>query len=50
MKDKYIAEILQYVNSQDESLIKGLADLTHFVDRSKLIYIITFVNKLFGSH
>lgn len=50
MKEKYIAEILQYVNSQDESSVKALAELTHFVDKSKLLYIITFVKKLFGSH
>lgn len=49
MKEKYITEILQYLNSQDESQIKCLAELTHIIDTNKLIYIITFVKKLFGS-
>lgn len=50
MKEKYIAEIIQYVNAQDESQIKRLAELTHIVDKNRLIYILTFVKKLFGSH
>ena len=49
MKEKYIAEIFQYVNDQDEKQIKWLAELTHVVDKSKLIYVLTFVTKLFGS-
>ena len=48
MKEKYIEEILQYVNAQDESQIKCLAELTHCVDKSRLLYITTFVRKLFG--
>ena len=49
MKDEYIAEIIQYVNNQDEQQIKWLAELTHIIDTSKLIYILTFASKLFGS-
>ena len=49
MKEKYIDEILRYVNKQDENHIKTLAELSRIVDRSKLIYILTFVTKLFGS-
>ena len=49
MKEKYIAEIIQYVNNQDEQQIRWLAELTHIIDTSKLIYILTFVTKLFGS-
>lgn len=49
MKEKYIAEILQYVNNQDEQQIKMLAELSRIIDTSKLIYILTFVTKLFGS-
>lgn len=48
MKEKYIEEIIQYVNAQDESQVKGLAELTRIVDKSRLIYIIALVSKLFG--
>ena len=49
MKERYVAEIIQYLDSQDENQVKGLAELTHIIDKSRLIYIIAFVNKLFGS-
>lgn len=48
MKEQYIAEIVQYVNEQDEKNIKWLAELTHLVDANRLTYILTFVGKLFG--
>ena len=48
MKEEYIAEIVQYLDSQDEIQVKCLAELSHFVDTNRLIYIITFVKKLFG--
>ena len=48
MKEEYIAEIIRYLNSQDEIQVKGLAELSRIVDNSGLIYIITFVKKLFG--
>ena len=49
MKETYIEEIINYVNSQDEKQIKWLAEMTHYIDESKLIYILTFIQKLFGS-
>lgn len=49
MKEKYIAEITHYVNAQEEEHIKCLAELTHIVDKNRLIYILTFIKKLFGS-
>lgn len=50
MKEKYIAEILEYVNAQDEKQLAWLAEMSHYVDSGKLSYIFTFVSKLFGSH
>lgn len=50
MKEKYVAEIIQYLNEQDEIHVKGLAELSHFMSNNRLTYIIEFVNKLFGSH
>ena len=49
MKEKYIAEILQYVNAQDEKQLELLAEMSHYVDENRLLYIFTFVSKLFGS-
>ena len=49
MKEKYIAEILQYVDAQDEKQLKCLAEMSHYVDSSRLLYIFTLVSKLFGS-
>lgn len=49
MREKYISEILQYVNAQDETQLKWLAEMSHYVDKSKLLYIFTFVSKLFGN-
>ena len=49
MKEKYIDEILQYVNSQDEKQLEWLAEMSHYVDNNRLLYIFTFVSKLFGS-
>lgn len=49
MKDKYINEILEYVNSRDEQQLKWLAEMSHYVDNNRLLYIFTFVSKLFGS-
>ena len=49
MKEEYINEILNYVNAQDEQLIQRLAELSRIVDKAKLIYILAFVGKLFGS-
>ena len=49
MKEKYIEEIMQYVNSQDEQGVKCLAEMSHIVDKTRLLYIFTFVTKLFGS-
>ena len=49
MKEEYITEILNYVNAQDEQLIQRLAELSRIVDKAKLIYILAFVGKLFGS-
>lgn len=48
MKEEYIAEIVRYLDSQDEIQVKCLAELSRFVDKSRLIYIITFCTKLFG--
>ena len=50
MKEKYITEIMQYVNAQDEQQIRCLAELSRIVDKTRLIYILTFVTKMFGSH
>lgn len=50
MKEKYVDEILEYVNAQDETQLKWLAEMSHYVDSNKLQYIFTFVSKLFGSH
>ena len=50
MKDEYINEILNYVNAQDDQAIQRLAELSRIVDKAKLIYLLTFVGKLFGSH
>lgn len=50
MKEKYIHEILQYVNAQDETQLKWLAEMSRYVDSKRLLYIFTFVSKLFGSH
>ena len=49
MKEEYITEIVNYVNAQDEQLIQRLAELSRIVDKARLIYILTFVGKLFGS-
>ena len=49
MKEKYLSEIMQYVNSQDETQLKWLAEMSHYVDKNKLLYIFTFVSKLFGN-
>lgn len=49
MKEEYITEIVNYVNAQDEQLIQRLAELSRIVDKAKLIYILEFVGKLFGS-
>ena len=49
MKEEYITEILNYVNAQDEQLIQRLAELSRIVDKTRLIYILAFVGKLFGS-
>ena len=49
MKEEYITEIVNYVNAQDEQLIQRLAELSRIVDKTRLIYILTFVGKLFGS-
>lgn len=49
MKEKYKAEILQYVDAQDEKQLEWLAEMSHYVDKSRLLYIFTFVRKLFGS-
>lgn len=49
MKEQYIQEIIQYVNAQDEDHVKCLAELSHIVDKTKLIYILTFLTKMFGS-
>ena len=48
MKEEYISEIVQYLDSQDEIQVKCLAELSRFIDANRLIYIITFVKKLFG--
>ena len=50
MKEKHIEEIMQYLNEQDEQAIKWLAEMSHFVDKSRLLYIFTFATRLFGSH
>ena len=50
MKEKYITEIMQYVNAQDETQLRCLAEMSHYVDKSRLQYIFTFVSRLFGSH
>ena len=50
MKEQYIQEIIQYVNAQDEEQVKCLAELSHIIDKTKLIYILTFITKVFGSH
>ena len=49
MKEKYINEILEYVNSRDEQQLKWLAEMSRYVDNNRLLYIFTFVSKLFGS-
>ena len=49
MKDQYIAEIVKYVNAQDEKQVKRLAELSRIVDKTSLIYILAFVAKMFGS-
>ena len=49
MREEYITEILNYVNAQDEQLIQRLAELSRIVDKTRLIYILAFVGKLFGS-
>lgn len=49
MKEEYITEIVNYVNAQDEQLIQRLAELSRIVDKARLIYILAFVGKLFGS-
>ena len=49
MREKYIEEIMQYLNAQDEQEIKYLAEMSHIVDKARLLYIFTFVTKLFGS-
>ena len=49
MKDQYIAEIVQYVNAQDENHVRCLAELSRVVDKAKLTYILTFLVKMFGS-
>ena len=50
MKEQYLSEIMQYVNEQDETQLKWLAEMSHYVDRNRLQYIFTFVSKIFGSH
>lgn len=50
MKEKYMQEILQYLNTQDETQLGWLAEMSHYVDKKRLLYIFTFVKKLFGSH
>ena len=47
MKEKYIQEIIDFLNAQDESHVKGLAELSRIVDRKRLAYIITFAEKFF---
>ena len=49
MKEQYIDEILQYVNEQDEKQVKCMAELSRIIDKTKLIYVLTFVSKMFGS-
>lgn len=48
MKEQYIEEISKYVNAQDEQQLKWLAEMTHYIDASKLAYIFTLAKKLFG--
>ena len=48
-KAEYINEILNYVNAQDDQQIQRLAELSRIVDKTRLIYIIAFVGKIFGS-
>ena len=48
MREKYIAEITQYVNAQEEDHVRCLAELTHVVDKARLLYVLTFIQKLFG--
>lgn len=48
MKEKYIQEIMNYVNAQDENHIRCLAELSRIVDKAKLVYILTFITKMFG--
>lgn len=50
MKEEYIKEIMQYVHSQDETQLKWLAEMSRYVDKNRLLYIFTFVSKLFGSN
>ena len=49
MKEKYLKEIMQYLNDQDEEGVKWLAEMSHIVDKTRLLYIFTLVTKLFGS-
>lgn len=49
MKEKYISEIMQYVNEQNETQLKWLAEMSHYVDSKRLAYIFAFVSKLFGA-
>lgn len=53
MKEKYIAEIIQLLNSMNESQLSRLVEFTHLASdltESQLLYILTFANKIFGSH
>lgn len=53
MKEKYISEIVQLLSSMNESQLSRFVEFAQFASDltdSQLLYILTFINKMFGSH
>ena len=50
MKEQNLSEIMQFIAAQSENNIERIAEITRFIDENKLLYILTFINKMFGHH
>lgn len=50
MKEQNLTEIMQFISTQSETNIERMAEITRFIDENKLLYILTFINKMFGSN
>lgn len=52
MKEKYITEIIQTIGSMNEGQLSHLMEFAHLASElteKQLLYILTFIKRMFGS-